>query len=146
MGSVLSRLQDVLPRGHKGYSSSQGQPLRASVQICRGQSYAFPVSGMSQRLGQSLHSCSGSCRSWLARGPFSGSHLFIYLVGFLFFLCIWVFLTACMSVHHIRASSPWRPEEVVRTLRLELQVVVSCHGCAGNRTQVLCRIVSVLNG
>lgn len=42
-----------------------------------------------------------------------------------------------MFVHHMCAYGPWKAEERVRPLKLELQVSVSHHMGAGNETRVL---------
>jgi hypothetical protein len=54
------------------------------------------------------------------------------------YVCVWVF---CLHVYLCTAcvQCPWRPKRVSEPLELELQVVVSCHGGAGNWTRVLWR-------
>jgi hypothetical protein len=48
------------------------------------------------------------------------------------FMCV----TECMYVYHIHAWYPWRSEEVLGPLDLELQMVVSLRVGVGNQTQV----------
>lgn len=37
-----------------------------------------------------------------------------------------------MSLHYVYPQYPWKPEEGIRFLGLELQMVVSCYVGAGN--------------
>lgn len=56
------------------------------------------------------------------------------------FMCTGV-LPVSMSVHHV-CLTPQRPSD---PLKLELQIVVSCHTLAETQTQACVRAVSVFN-
>lgn len=66
---------------------SQGQLLRASVQVCREWSYEFPISGRSQRLGNPSILAVDTIDLGFFMGPFSGkSPTSIYLFVFNFYM------------------------------------------------------------
>lgn len=52
----------------------------------------------------------------------------------LFICLVYGHFAFCMTIHHVHACCLQRPEDP-----LELQMVVSCQGNSGNRTQVLCQ-------
>lgn len=61
----------------------------------------------------------------------------LYVCGFVLFCFCRCCLSACMFVHHLYTWCTERPEEDVGFPGLELQMDVSCHVGAGNRTSVL---------
>lgn len=56
---------------------------------------------------------------------------------FLFYFVGRDVLTVCVPVYHLHAWCPQRPEEGTGSHGLQLQMCVSCHGGARNRTWVL---------
>lgn len=60
-------------------------------------------------------------------------HSFPFKGSFILFLCVWVF--SCMYVYH---RSTWCPQRL-KSLELELWVVVSYHMNTGDQTRVLTR-------
>jgi hypothetical protein len=68
--------------------------------------------------------------------------LFFFFLKIIFLLCVWVF---CISVYQVCAWYRQRPEKKLRTLKLELQMVVSLLVDAGIKFRSSGRIDGVLN-
>lgn len=67
--------------------------------------------------------------------------LYIYILKN---FCVFECLPACMCVRYMHACYLWRPEERVRSLELQLQIVMSHHVDAGNQTWISARAASDL--
>lgn len=65
-----------------------------------------------------------------------------FILDLLIVFCVHVFffLPAYLSVYPVCAWCPQRPEVVTDPLELELQMIVSLHVDAGNRTQVFVEV------
>lgn len=63
-------------------------------------------------------------------------HFIYYLLCFYLFVFIYFYthecLPTCMPVYHVHTWCQLGSKDVVDTLELDLQKVMSCHGVAGN--------------
>lgn len=66
------------------------------------------------------------------------THIYIFHLACVFIIyflkCMWVFWTACVTVHHVCILYLWKLEEGNRSPKLELQLIVSHHVVLGTET------------
>ena len=59
-------------------------------------------------------------------------------------MCMSVLYVCCMYVYHTHSWCPQLSEEDIQSFELELQMVMCYHMGAGNRTWVLCVLITFL--